>query len=267
MRKYGWMMILILSFCMLMPLTVRADDRFVVDQADLLSPEEERRLEAKVQEMSEKWKQDFVVVTTLDAKGKDSEAYADDYYDNHGYRENGVLYLVDKDNNNIWISTSGTMIRFLTDVRIERVIDAGYESLKAGAYGEGFLEMLVQTEVYMEDGIPDQQYNYDTETGKVSRYRSITGGELMFAIILSAAAAVIFVVSVRGSYKTHGGYTYPFREKGKIDFVRREDHFVNQIVNRRKISQNTSSGGHSGGRSSTHTSGSGHSHGGGGRSL
>ena len=124
---------------------------YVVDQADILSPQEEQAIETRIEEMSQKWKQDFVVVTTNDAEGKDSEEYADDYYDYHGYQENGVLYLVDLDNGNVWISTSGSMIRFLTDSRIDRVIDAGYSELKSKNYGEGFLAMLDQTEDYMEE--------------------------------------------------------------------------------------------------------------------
>ena len=123
---------------------------YVVDQADILSPQEEQAIETRIEEMSQKWKQDFVVVTTNDAEGKDSEEYADDYYDYHGYQENGVLYLVDLDNGNVWISTSGSMIRFLTDSRIDRVIDAGYSELKSKNYGEGFLAMLDQTEDYMQ---------------------------------------------------------------------------------------------------------------------
>ena len=75
---------------------------------------------------------------TRDAQGKDAEAYADDYYDTHGYGENGVLFLIDLDNGQVWISTAGAMIRFLTDARIEEVLDAGYEALQAGQYAGGF---------------------------------------------------------------------------------------------------------------------------------
>lgn len=267
MRKWGYLAGMFLCFWLMMPLTIQAEERFVVDQADLLSDQEEKAIEEIAQRLSEQWNQDYVVVTTEDAEGKDSETYADDYYDRHGYRENGVLYLIDKDNNNVWISTSGAMIRFLTDERIERVIDAGYGELKAEQYGNGFLKMLNQTETYMEDGIPGDQYTYDVETGKISRYRSITMLEILVALALAAAGGLIFFLSVKSSYKMkHESYSYPFQVKGQMELVRKDDHFVNEVVTRRKIPQNNSSGG-GGGRSSVHTSGSGNSHGGGGRSL
>ena len=240
---------------------------YVVDQADILSTQEEQAIETRIEEMSQKWEQDFVVVTTNDAEGKDSEEYADDYYDYHGYQENGVLYLVDLDNGNVWISTSGSMIRFLTDSRIDRVIDAGYSELKSKNYGEGFLAMLDQTEDYMEEGIPDNQYTYDVETGKVSRHYGLTAWEIIIALLLGLGAGGIVFASVNAKYQMKSGtYSYPFREKGKIQFTRREDIFVNQTVTRRKIPKNPPSNG-GGGQSSVHTSSSGASHGGGGRSL
>lgn len=240
---------------------------YVVDQADILSQQEEQAIETRIEEMSQKWKQDFVVVTTNDAEGKDSEEYADDYYDYHGYQENGVLYLVDLDNGNVWISTSGSMIRFLTDRRIDRVIDAGYSQLKSHNYGEGFLAMLDQTEDYMEEGIPDNQYTYDVETGKVSRHYGLTAWEIIIVLLLGLGAGGIVFASVNAKYQMKSGtYFYPFREKGRIQFTRREDIFVNQTVTRRKIPKNPPSNG-GGGQSSVHTSSSGASHGGGGRSL
>lgn len=238
----------------------------VVDQADILTSQEEQAIGNRIEEMSVKWKQDFVVVTTYDAEGKDSEEYADDYYDDHGYQENGILYLVDLDNSNVWISTSGSMIRFLTDSRIDRVIDAGYSQLKSQNYGEGFLAMLDQTDTYMEAGILDNQYTYDVETGKVSRHYGLTAGEIIVALLVGLVCGGIFFGIINARYKMKTGtYTYPFREKGKIQLIRRDDIFVNQTVTRRRIERDPPSGG--GGRSSVHTSGSGRSHGGGGRSL
>ena len=91
-------------------------------------------------------------MTTEDAEGKTAEEYADDYYDYNGYAEDGVLYLIDLDNGSVWISTAGKMIRYLTDARIDAVIDAGYDNLKAKNYADGILEMLNETESYLEDG-------------------------------------------------------------------------------------------------------------------
>ena len=80
------------------PLSARAAVSQVADLGELLSDEEETALAARMEQLEEEWKQAFVIVTTRDAQGKDAEAYADDYYDTHGYGENGVLFLIDLDN-------------------------------------------------------------------------------------------------------------------------------------------------------------------------
>lgn len=242
-------------------------DRYVVDQADLLTDQEEAEIGSYIEEMSETWKQDYVVVTTDDAEGKDSEEYADDYYDYHGYQENGVLYLIDMDNRNVWISTSGAMIQFLTDSRIESVIDAGYGELKAGNYGQTFLFMLERTAMYMEKGIPDNQYTYNRDTGEVIRHYALSGWEITLAVIAALVCGGAFFGVTRARYQMKmGNYTYPFREKGRVRYTRREDLLVNQTITHRKIPKDPPSGG-GGGQSSVHISSSGSSHGGGGRGF
>ena len=90
--------------------------------------------------------------------------------------------------------------------------------------------------------------------------------EIIVALLVGLVCGGIFFGIINARYKMKTGtYTYPFREKGKIQLIRRDDIFVNQTVTRRRIERDPPSGG--GGRSSVHTSGSGRSHGGGGRSL
>ncbi len=270
MRKYGkrtvWLLAaVVLTALTLRPVPIRAAASRVEDQADLLTAEEESALTRQIDQMEEAWKQAFVIVTTRDAQGKDSEAYADDFYDSHGYGENGVLYLIDLDNGQIWISTAGAMIRFLTDARIEKVLDAGYEELRAGQYALGLERMLDATEEFLEEGIPAGNYRFDPETGNVERYRSLKMAEILIAAAAGLAAGGILFFSVRSRYRRKSGSVpYPFRSQGTLTLTRQEDHFVNQVVTRRHIPKSPPS---SGGGSSVHRSSGGVRHGGGGRSL
>lgn len=242
----------------------------VVDMADLLDSGEEEELQSRISELSAAWDMSFVVVTTDDADGKDSQDYADDYYDEHDYGEDGVLYLIDLDNGNVWISTSGMMIRYLTDQRIDWVIDAGYDYLHEEDYGAGLLELLDETEYYLNQGIPSNQYNEDVETGERDYYqkpKGITGTEILVALLIALVCGGAFFLSINGSYKMkRKAYKYPYWEKGRVQYTRKDDYFINQTVTRRHIPKDPSSGG-GGGGSSVHTSSGGHSHGGGGRSL
>ena len=139
-KKTGYLLLTLLL--LLVPVSAWADGTAVDDQAGLFSQEKEQELTDRIEELTADWNMDFVVVTTEDAEGKTSEEYADDYYDYNGYADDGALYLIDLDNGSVWISTAGKMIRYLTDARIDAVIDAGYDNLKAKNYADGILEML-----------------------------------------------------------------------------------------------------------------------------
>ncbi len=268
---------LLCPLLMVLPRTVcaasGADGGKVVDMAGLLDSEKWQVVKSLAEDLSTEWNMSFVVVTTTDAEGKSSQDFADDYYDEHGYGEDGVLYLIDLDNRNVWISTAGTMIRYLTDERIDRIIDAGYDNLGDGDYGDGLLQMMEETEYYLNQGIPQNQYNEDVETGERDYYqepKQITGTEILLAVAAALVCGGAFFLSVNGTYKMkRKSYQYPYWEKAKVHFNRRDDIFIRQTVTRRHIPKNPppSGGGGGGGLSSVHMSGGGISHGGGGRSL
>ena len=95
------------------------------------------------------------------------------------------------------------------------------------------------------------------------------------AVLGGAAAGLIFfgVVSARYRYKDPK-YTYPLREKGRLQLTETNDVFLGQHVTHRRIQTppKGGSGGSNGGSAShrsasTHTSKSGATHGGGGRKF
>ena len=70
----------------------------LVDEAGLLSEEESSTLINKLEEISQRQKNEVAVVTVNSLEGKTAEAYADDYYDYNGYgygeNDDGLLLLV-----------------------------------------------------------------------------------------------------------------------------------------------------------------------------
>lgn len=72
---------------------------------------------------------DAAVVTAEENPGS-AQAYADDFYEAHGFGtgsgRDGALLLIDMDNRELCISTEGKMVRYLTDSRIEAVLDDMY---------------------------------------------------------------------------------------------------------------------------------------------
>ena len=148
-----------------------AADGYVYDAAGLLTADEISDLNDEIASFMEESGWNVYAVTTDDAQGKSATAYADDFFDEHSTeQEDGVALLIDMDNREITISTCGIAIRYLTDSRIDNILDAAYAKISNGDYNGCMHSMLTGVETYYEKGISEGQYNYDSETGKISRY-------------------------------------------------------------------------------------------------
>ncbi len=133
-----------------------------------------------------------------------AQAYADDFYEAHGFGtgsgRDGALLLIDMDNRELCISTEGKMVRYLTDSRIEAVLDDMYGYAAAGDYYQAAGAFMEDLEVCYDNGIAADQYNYDSETGKISRYRSVRWYEALFALAAAAACGGFAVLGVVREY-------------------------------------------------------------------
>lgn len=274
MRKLKSLVFIGLAAFFLFGTAAFAEEIFVYDQADLLTAQEEEELERLAKEYSENWNMNFLVVTTEDTEGKSSMEYADDFYDAcfpEASEEDGVLYLIDMDNREIYLSTSGEAIRYLTDSRIDRILDEAFEKVADGDYYGTFVEFFENTEYYLRQGIPSNQYNYDTETGEIDRYREpkrITAIELVIALVAALAAAGGTCAWIIGKYQLKfEDFHYDAYTDSDVKLSVKEDRLVNTFVTHRRIPKNTGSSGGGGSRSSVHHSSSGRSHGGGGRKF
>lgn len=259
----------------------QAASRRVFDQAGIWSAEEISGMESRIQKLQDQMKMDVVLVTTVDAQGKSSQDYADDFYDQGGFGtrkdHSGVLYLIDLDNRELYISTSGTMIRFLTDSRIEETLDHAYEYAVNGDYRGVAESFLADTESWYRKGIPGGQYNYDTETGKISRYRHISLLEAVIALAVAGCSAAFVCMRVKKEYAMEetrsqaSNFLMAYRADCQFALHGQQDNLVNSFTRQAIIPRNqgvvrpggSSFGG--GSVSSTHHSSGGHTHGGGGR--
>lgn len=247
-------------------------ESYVFDYAGLMSEDEIAALEMQIADMKEKTGWDIFAVTTDYAEGKSAMAYADDFYDERTAEDSdGILVLIDMDNREIYVSTCGKAIRYLTDARIERVLDDGFYYVSNGDYASCLSAMLSTSEYYYDAGIQESQYNYDVETGAVSEYRTLTWMEVVPVFLLAVVVGLAIFFGVKKSYSLKGGrYEYPYMKYGKLDLTEHQDQFLRAHTTHHRIQTSSSSGGSSrssGGRSSTYRSSSGRSHGGGGRKF
>ena len=183
----------------------------------------------------------------------------------------GILLSIDMDNREIYVSTTGYAMKVLTDARVEKVLDAAYDSVADGNYAEGALGAIDSIENYLEMGVPAGQYTQVREEKK----HSLEWYEALFAAVAAAIVAALPCFSVMRQYKMQKehrqslGFHMAYRADSALHFVQNEEQFVNRSVVTRRIPKNPGPGasGGSAGRTTIHQGSSGRMHGGGGRKF
>ena len=238
---------------------VKAENKRVIDEARLLNSSEINLLDEKINKLIEKTNLDVVIVTTNNTSGKSSMEYADDFYDYNGYgfdkEHSGILLLINMEEREVWISTTGKGVEYYTDGRIDNILDSIEEYLAGGDYYKACDWFLNKVDKYYSDGIPKGFQRIEE--------RNDFKTNLLIAGIGSLATAIISCIVVTISYKNpskHKGANYV--EQGNIHYTRKDDVFISTHTHKTKIERNNTSN-----TSTTHTSSSGRSHGGGGRKF
>lgn len=237
-----------------------------------------QELQTQVESTISRTNLDVVVVLIDNANGKSSMEYADDYYDNNGFGigadHSGLLLLIDLDNKELWISTTGEAINIFTDVRIQSILDDVYEGASQKDYYKASTAFLSNVEYYVQQGVPENQYQEDEDGNRTYyneeklTYAQKLGRTVKNPIIYIVALVVGLVSLLIAGANSKGKVTVneaTYEGQGSFSLRNQQDTFVRKTVS--TVRKQSSSGGSGGGGSSTHTSSSGRSHGGGGRSL
>lgn len=241
----------------------------VFDDASLFTEDEVRILNQEADELSYNYDMDIVIVTTEDAEGKTSREYADDYFDYNGFGLgddlDGILFLIDMDNREVYISASGIGSRYITDERRELILDSVFDSgLSEGDYygaSKGFLSDLKK---YLGMGIPTDQYSQD-ENAEVGN--SLTSIEVIISFIFGLIGSGIFYLTTKSRYRMKNPVKQVnFKNNSIVNLGVREDRLIDTIVVHRVIPKSSDSNSSSG-KTTTHTSSSGKTHSGGGRKF
>lgn len=245
--------------------TLGESGRRVYDNAILMSDSETQELETLIADMRSRHGMDFVVLTSYDAQTDESLSYADDFYDYNGFgtgaEADGFLFFIDMNNRVPTISTCGLMIRYVTDSRLDALLDTAYNYLADGLYCDAVYYTLTQLDGYIDDGIPQGQYNID-EYGNIdynNTERRLTAIELLIAPAIGGIMALILFSFIKHRYALKGTtYKYDLAGNTVTNITNATDVYLRtNVVKTRRQSSSGGSG------SSTHHSSSGRSHGGG----
>ena len=245
---------------------------YVTDQAGLLLPEEIASLEEKASALSADYGIDAVILTVDSLDGQRAQNYADDYYDNHGYRDDGVLFLLTMAEREWYISTSGSMIYTLTDYGIQQVGENVVACFAEGYWYTGLYQFLDQLSYYLdayESGAPIDGYAdysgdyYHGDQEEVVYYEKETYPNFFYSLLAGLAAAGISLGVMRSSMNTKRSQRNAgaYLEEGTWNLYQHRDLFLYSNVTKPRRQQSSSGGG---GGSSVHRSSGGRRHGGGG---
>ena len=256
MRKV-WILILMLVLCLNIMSPVFATEAMprVMDQADLLTDSEETELLQKLDSISAGQGMDVVVVTTDSLDGKTPTAYADDFYDDNGYSEDGVLLLVSMEDRDWWISTSGYGITAFTDAGIKYIGNRITDSLSGEEYAQAFTIYADQCDKFIvqaKSGDPYDTHNLPKEPFDVKTTLLVSAG---IGFLLAVVIVTIMKSQLKSVRKKAGASDYV--KAGSMNVTHRQDLFLYRDVQKREKPKSSSG-------SSTHTSSSGRTHGGGG---
>jgi uncharacterized protein len=251
---------------------VHAEKDLVVDLADVFSGSEIAQLADEARRLGESYNMDIVIVTTDDARGKTARAFADDFFDEHGYGVgddySGILFLIDYDNREAYVSTSGMAIRYLTDQRIELVLDAVIDGGLADGNPFGAANaFLTATAGFLQAGIPSDQHTVD------ERFNTLTPAEGVIGFIASGAVFLFSFFTTRRQYRGKDQKAvFEFRRNSIANLGIVQDQLVKSFVTSRirptqPVNRTGSGSSMGGGRSTVHRSSGGRTHGGGGRKF
>lgn len=239
----------------------------IYDFANLFTSQEEQQLYLKATEFISKYNYDMVIVTINNNNKSNAMNYADDFYDYNyfgkGSNYDGILFLIDMDTREMWISTTGNCIRMYNDYRIDKILDVCYSYIKRPNYYKTAESFITKASSFANSGYPNSKnynstdlnnYNNKAPFGEILTYS--TFGSVIFTAI------IIFIAYRKHRTIKKATTAIDYFDRADYKLTTKEDFFLSTHTDRVYDPPSSSS---SGGGSSTHFSSSGRSHGGGGR--
>ena len=256
-----------------------------IDEADILTDDEEMDLCLKLDEISERQQFDVVVVVEDSLEGEEIRYHAADYFDYNGYGmgadSSGIMLMVSMDEREWFILTTGQGIDIFTDSRLEYMEEDILTYLSSGNYAAAFSEFAEkcdarlaaangdedeeESDAYVDNSYDDyNDYEDDIYVDDVPEKEEAPG--ILLSVIIAMVLAIVPVSVMRGQLKSvhmqSGAGVY--EKGGSRKITVKKDTFLYHTINRvpKPKEDHSSSGG-----STTFRSSSGRSHGGRGGSF
>lgn len=227
----------------------------VYDLAGLLSQGEIDRLERQIKRVEKKKDYRILVVTTAQNSGT-SMAFADDFFDFNDFGPDGVVFLLDMDNRDQWISTSGICQEISDD--------------KKSAFSQGDIENILD-ETTPEASAGDYYQCLANFVNEVKKHGNLlytlipTGISLLISLGLAAAVLAAMMIQHKTVAPVNNANIRVETQSFRVGT--NSALFLGAQTLSRRIPRSNGGGMGGGGGGGMHMGGSGTSHGGGGRGF
>ena len=241
---------------------INAEEK-VYDFADILTKDEEDKLYKHVKNFVDGANMDYVLVTTSKNNKASASKYARDFYDYNdfgiGDSYDGVIFLVDMDTREFYMSTSGAAIKMYNNKRIAKLLDSVKSYFVDGDYGDGTIKFIEKLDYYASVGYPSADGEEPRVTG-IARLKMLHWPSI-FIFSIAATAFVMYILISNSKLARQANSSRHYLTKA--DVSKRDEIFMGKTVHHTARVDSSSSGG----GSSISRGSSGRSHGGGGRSF
>lgn len=235
----------------------------VYDFANLYSDSTEKKICSLVSNYIDTYNMDLAIVTISDNVKGNAQVYAQDFYDYNdfgiGDSYDGVIFLVDMDTREFYMSTSGAAIKMYNDKRIAKLLDSVKSYFVDGDYGDGTIKFIEKLDYYASVGYPSADGEEPRVTG-IARLKMLHWPSI-FIFSIAATAFVMYILISNSKLARQANSSRHYLTKA--DVSKRDEIFMGKTVHHTARVDSSSSGG----GSSISRGSSGRSHGGGGRSF
>lgn len=214
-----------------------AENSRVVDQADVLTQEEEQKLAEYIGSIREKYKFDVLILTMDSIGDRQGDYYAADYFDNNGYGEgsnhDGVCFFYvregDRNENTVFFVKTGSGERIFTPDVDDEIADQIRPYMRQKNYGGAFATYVLQVESRLESHQP---------INRASRMLPIF---LLIGLLIGVMVALAFKSQMKTVRRKSGAMSYV--RDGSFHLSRQQDIYLYTTTTRRRIETDSGRGG------------------------
>ncbi len=184
----------------------------LIDNANLLSENEEAELTRKLEEVKTKTSLSLVVVTDTSSYGKGDREAADYIFENGDYGDDGVVFFLNMGDRSYYISTSGYAMYSLDDYALsdDKIYSPVISYLSKGEYYTAFSNFASYVEIATQESTRESYDNHTLSSNgdwvevEVREKKFDWAMSLLFSIIVGTTVSIIVISKEKRKMKSVG---------------------------------------------------------------